>query len=125
MKEKIATSAATNEERVNSYADTRPEASEIKQLEQADNPNAEAFQPADLAYADCSEQNELPGVQLLSSGFDPELMKPCNFDECRTTRLFDFTYTNDCKRVLTSGGVFKIPDQVTVLNKCGYKIVPF
>ena len=35
---------------------------------------------------------ELPGVAFLSSGWDPEVNAPCEFDDCRTTRLFRFTY---------------------------------
>jgi hypothetical protein len=49
-----------------------------------------------LIVTDCSEMDELPGVRLLSSGFDPLAApkQPCQFDDCRTTQLFQFTYTH-------------------------------
>ena len=53
----------------------------------------------------------------MSSGYDPEVHYPCSFDDCRTRRIHKFTYNNGCKTVITPGGTFKIPDQITVLNK--------
>ena len=44
--------------------------------------------------ADCDDLHELPGIKFLSSGFDPEVKAPCEFDDCRTRRLFHFTYNN-------------------------------
>ena len=53
----------------------------------------------------------------MSSGWDPEVHAPCSFDDCRTRRIVKFTYLRGCRTVITPGGTFKIPDQITVLNK--------
>ena len=53
----------------------------------------------------------------MSSGYDPAVKFPCSFDDCRTRRIHKFTYNDGCRTVITSGGTFKIPDQITVLNK--------
>ena len=53
----------------------------------------------------------------MGGGYDPEVNAPCQFDDCRTFPIFKFSYEGDCRTVLTPGGTFKIPDQITVLNK--------
>ena len=65
----------------------------------------------------CDLVGTCAGVKFLAAGWDPEVHRPCAFDDCRTKRIIKFTYLKGCRTVLTPGGQFKVPDQISVLNK--------
>jgi hypothetical protein len=58
----------------------------------------------------------LPGSELIGAGYEPSAKGGlCEFDECRTRQIFNWTYEQE-RMVDTPAGIFRIPDQLKMLN---------